>query len=149
MKVSEDLADFLFRVLFSLIFVGLGAEHMVSDDLIQRLMPAWVPFPRLVSFSCGMWLLVWGVMIVLGWKLRLAAQALGVFVIIVTIAVHLPGVLLQPLSMHPECGWIWDILQRTNLVKNLCLLGVCFHLLHHNAGRYSLERYLKSKQGIQ
>ena len=28
------------------------------------------------------------------------------------------------------------------LVKNLCLLGVCVHLLSHQPGRYSLDRYL-------
>jgi NAD(P)-dependent dehydrogenase (short-subunit alcohol dehydrogenase family) len=30
----------------------------------------------------------------------------------------------------------------SNFVKNLCLLGVCFHLLHHQTGKLSLESYL-------
>ena len=49
MKISADMADVLFRGLFCLIFVGLGAEHLFSDDLIRRLMPTWVPFERAVS----------------------------------------------------------------------------------------------------
>ncbi len=145
MKISPDSADLLFRCLFCLIFVGLGGEHIFSDTLILRLMPEWVPAPRLVSLACGIWLSVWGTFILVGWKLRWAAFALGAFLVVVTIAVHLPGVVSAPDSITAESRWLWDILQRTNLVKNLCLLGVCFHLLHHQLGKYSLEYVLMSR----
>ena len=145
LKISTDLADFFFRGLFCLIFVGLGLEHIVSDELIQRLMPEWVPYKRLVSLVCGMWLFFWGTLILIGWRIRWAAIALGAFLVPVTIAVHLPGVIFDPPQIIPEYQWMWDILQRTNLVKNLCLLGVCFHLLHHDVGRYSLEGYLRER----
>ena len=79
-----------------------------------------------------------------GWQMRLAAFALGMFLVVVTVAVHVPGVLTQPAALPPGSQWMWDILQRSNLVKNLCLLGVCFHLHYHQLGRYSLERYLKA-----
>ena len=143
--MNRDLADLLFRSLFCLIFVGLGGEHLMSDELIQMLMPAWVPFQRLVSIGCGIWLVSWGGMILLGWGLRWAALALGVFLLIVTLGVHLPGVIGNPPEIHQDCVWMWTILQRTNLVKNLCLLGVCFHLLYHDVGKYSLENYLRDR----
>lgn len=139
--MNRDVADLLFRVLFCLIFVGLGGEHILSDELIQMLMPAWVPFKRLVSIGCGVWLVSWGSLILVGWKMRWAAIALAAFLLVVTLGVHLPGVLSNPPEMHQECVWLWMILQRTNLVKNLCLLGVCFHLLYHDVGKYSLEQY--------
>ncbi len=139
-KISPDLADLLFRLFFCLIFVGLGAEHIVSDALIQRLMPRWILYPRAVSIACGIWLLGWGSLILLGWHIRWAAIALGLFLILVTIVVHLPGVFSYPSGLPASARWMWDILQRTNLVKNLCLLGVCFHLQHHTVGKYSLER---------
>jgi len=142
-KLSKDLQEFLFRALFCLIFVGLGAEHLFSDTLIQKLMPTWVPFPRLISFLCGAWLFFWGSLILLGWQLRAASIALGVFLIGVTLAVHVPGVVSVPAQVFPEDQWMWIILQRTNLVKNLCLLGVCFHLFNHELGRYSLTKYFK------
>ena len=56
----------VFRVLFSSIFSGLGGEHIVSDKLIQNLMPAWVPAPRMFSVLAGMLLLIGGTMILLG-----------------------------------------------------------------------------------
>ena len=141
MKISADTADLLFRALFCLIFVGLGAEHVFSDDLIRRLMPAWVPFERVVSIVCGLWLMGWGAFILLGIKLRWAAIALGLFLVIVTAAVHLPGVFDTPSDIHPSSTWMWDVLQRSNLAKNMCLLGVCFQLLHHRVGKYSLEKH--------
>ncbi len=141
MKINADVADLMFRSLFCLIFVGLGGEHIVSDTLIQRLMPSWVMYPRAVSLLCGFWLLGWGTLIFLGWHIRWAAVALGSFLVVVTVVVHLPGVFHCPATIDPKNRWMWDILQRTNLVKNICLLGVCFHLLHHSVGKYSLEHW--------
>ncbi len=144
MKLDADLSDLLFRALFCLIFVGLGAEHIIDDALIQKLMPDWVPLKRGVSVLCGVWLFGWGGLILIGWQLRWTALALGFFLVVVTLGVHLPGVLASP-YLDADCAWMWDILQRTNLVKNVCLLGVCFHLLHHEVGRYSLAHYLRRR----
>ncbi|MCB0354277.1 MAG: DoxX family protein, partial [Bdellovibrionales bacterium] len=121
MRLGRDESEFLFRALFCLIFVGLGGEHIVSDQLIQKLMPHWVPYPRLVSILCGIWLVVWGGFILIGYRIRLAAFALGLFLVIVTAAVHVPGVMVEP-QFSPDVAWMWTVLQRSNLVKNLCLL---------------------------
>ena len=145
MKAHADVIDLVFRVLFCFIFLGLGGEHIVSDQLIQRLMPDWVPSKRLVSIGCGIWLVTWGSFLMVGWQLRRAAIALGLFVAVVTVFVHVPGVLESPSWITADCQWSWDVLQRSNLVKNLCLLGVCIHLLQHTAGRYSLQHYLDSR----
>lgn len=144
--IDEDVSDLVFRLLFCLIFVGLGLEHIFSDTLIQHLMPTWMPMKRLVSFSCGLWLVSFGSLILLGWKLRIAACGLAAFLVVVTLSVHIPGVMFQSASISPENYWMWEILQRTNLVKNLCLLGVCFQLLHHKVGKYSLEKWLESRR---
>ena len=145
LTINKDCSDFIFRFLFCSIFVGLGAEHLFSDTLLRELMPHWVPFPRAISILCGLWLVGWGSLILLGWHIRWAAQALAVFLIIVTLAVHAPGILARPQEVGASCQSLWDILQRSNLVKNVCLLGVCFHLLHHELGRYSLEFFLAHK----
>lgn len=145
MKISEDLADFLFRALFCTIFVGLGGEHIFSDALIQHLMPEWIVAKRTVSLVCGFWLVGCGLLILVGWHIRKAAYGLGAFLIIVTLLVHLPGVMLPAEQLPDEYQWMWQILQRSNFVKNICLLGVCFHLLHHRVGKYSLDAWLKER----
>lgn len=143
--VSSDLADLIFRALFCLIFVGLGAEHLFSDALIQHLMPEWMPMKRAVSIACGLWLFGWGMMIFIGYKVHVAAYGLALFLVTVTVLVHMPGVMFRAPNIPEDCYWMWEILQRTNLVKNLCLLGVCFNLLHHELGKYSLESYLRTR----
>lgn len=144
--MSRNLSDLLFRVLFSSIFLGLGMEHIFSDSLIMLLMPAWLPDPRTVSIISGCILISGGTMILLGWNVRIAAMVLGSFVITVTLTVHLPGLFTQPTAIPSECSWLWTVFQRSNFVKNLCLLGVCFHLLHHQVGRYSIYLLFPSKK---
>ncbi len=141
---GKDEAEFVFRSLFCLIFIGLGGEHLLADDLIQKLMPTWMPAKRTVSLICGAWLMFWGLFILIGYRLRTAAIALGTFVVIVTLLVHVPGVIMEPV-LPTEHAWMWIVLQRSNLVKNLCLLGVCFLLLHHKPGKYSLHSLLAKR----
>ncbi len=140
--VGRDVAELLFRLLFSSIFIGLGGEHIVDDTLIQHLMPPWMPWPRAVSVGAGLVLLSGGALVALGYRLRLAAVVLGTFLVAVTALVHVPPVLgLQ--AMPPDTTeWTWTILQRSNLVKNLCLLGVCLDLWWHQPGPLSLTAWL-------
>ena len=137
--MNKDLCDVLFRFLFSLIFLALGGEHILSDDLLQRLMPTWIPMPDTVSILVGMVLIVGGICILLGWRLRFAALLLGSFVIVVTLAVHIPAILMKPDFLEDSNRWMWDILQRSNLAKNVCLLGVCVLFWHYKPGRWSLD----------
>ena len=143
-KLSDDSTDCIFRTLFCLIFLGLGAEHLFSDQLIQNLMPGWLPWKRTVSVFCGFWLIVWGSLILVGGLVRWAARAGGAFLIIGTFAVHLPGAFIYPATLPEESRWMWDILQRSNLVKNFCLLGVCFLLLNYEVGKYSFDGIIKA-----
>ncbi len=138
--LSRDGNELVFRILFSSIFLGLGGEHLLDDRLIQNLMPAWIPTPRLLSVLAGLVLLTGGTMVLVGWRIRQAAWILGIFLVIVTLTVHLPAALLPPPPMPAEAEWMWVVLQRSNLVKNLCLLGVCFQLGYHQLGVYSLDR---------
>ena len=50
-----------------------------------------------------------------------------------------------PPELSADSRWMWDILQRSNFVKNLCLLGVCFHLLHHRTGCFSVDAWLRGE----
>ena len=59
------------------------------------------------------------------------------------IAVQVTAVLMKPEFVNESNIWMWDILQRSNFVKNLCLLGVCFHLLHHKTGCLSLDAWFR------
>ena len=141
-RIDSDLAELILRLLFSSIFLVLGAEHVFRDDLIQELMPVWMPEPRLFSLAAGFLLLAGGVSIALGYRIYIAATALGIFLVVVTLLIHVPGMFIYPADLPADWQWLWDLYQRSNFIKNVCLLGVCFHFLYHEPGSYSLDRFL-------
>ncbi len=145
LKIDYDWTDLGFRLLFSLIFLGLGAEHLFADELIRSMMPAWLPFQRLLSIVAGLVLLAGGFSVMLGYKSQLGATILGAFLIVVTLLVHAPALLNIPAELPEQWHWLWDVYQRSNFVKNLCLLGVCFHLTNHETGKYSVDKLLEAK----
>lgn len=136
--ISYDTADLLFRLLFSLIFIGLGLEHIFSDELIQGMMPEWIGNKRIASVVAGIVLLGGGLAVASGYKVPAAALVLGAFLIAVTLAIHLPALFVKPAGLPSDWTWLWDVYQRSNFFKNLCLLGVCFHLTHHRVGRFAV-----------
>jgi len=142
---DPDTSELIFRILFSSIFVVLGGEHLFSDDLILRLMPDWLPAKRAFSIASGLLLLAGGGMIAAGLRVHWAAMGLGAFLVVVTGVIHVPGMLVAPADLQGDWVWLWDVYQRSNFIKNLCLLGVCFHFLYHEPGRYSLEAHLERR----
>ena len=144
--VNHDVSELLFRLLFSSIFVVLGAEHLFHDELIQQLMPEWLPMKRAFSVASGVTLLVGGASIAFGVRVQAGAVLLGLFLIVVTLVIHVPGMFQVPGSISPEDMWLWDLYQRSNFIKNVCLLGVCLHLLTHEPGPYTLPRYLQRQR---
>lgn len=145
LPIHEDTSDLVFRVLFSTIFIGLGVEHLVSDTLLQTLMPDWLGPKRLASLASGGILLAGGLSIALGYKVDVGATVLAGFLVLVTAIVHAPGLVGAPPPRAEGCAWLWQVYQRSNFVKNICLFGVCIHLVTHRTGRHSLDAYLRRR----
>ena len=143
--LTEDISDLGFRWAFSSIFLGLGLEHLFSDQTIQLLMPQWMPEPRTISILCGVILVSGGGLIFAGLHLRAAAIVLSGFLIVVTAIVHGPGIISHPADLPSQWVWLWEVLQRSNFVKNLCLFGVCLRLFHYTPGKYSLQHWLSRR----
>jgi uncharacterized membrane protein YphA (DoxX/SURF4 family) len=141
---DPDTSELIFRLLFSSIFLVLGAEHLFDDRLIQGLIPDWVPLKRYASIGAGALLFVCGASIALGFRVYWAALAISAFLIAVTAIVHIPGMFSAPGGLSDDWRWLWDVYQRSNFIKNVCLLGVCFHFFYHEPGRYSLEARWRS-----
>lgn len=138
--LGRDAADLIFRGLFSSIFLGLGLEHLFSDRIIEGLMWDWLGPKRVLSVLCGWVLLAGASSLILGYRIREGATLLAAFLLVVTAVIHVPGLFIAPRDLPTEWHWLWDVFQRSNLVKNVCLLGVCIHLAtSHETGRYSLD----------
>ncbi len=145
--LSYDVTELIFRILFSLIFLGLGLEHLFSDHLIQDMMPDWLISKRFFSVLAGLVLLAGGLSVLTGYQTVKGGLLLGIFLIIVTALIHVPALFREPTGLPASWTWLWSVYQKSNLVKNLCLLGVCFHLINHQPGRYSLDEWLLRRGG--
>lgn len=117
-----DRADVAFRVLFSLIFVGAGLRHLFGpQEILERLRAAPLshlatsvaPAPFLVA-ATGVVLVLAGLCLLLGVRLRLASLAL--------IAV------LVPITAVVDLGHLGAL---GPLFKNIALLGGLIHFAAH------------------
>ena len=83
-----------------------------------------------IGYSAGIGCWGGGTLVLFG-----RATGLGAFAAVVTLAVHVPGGLARPVFVESEALWLWDILQRTNLVKKHLLVGGLFSLFTPSAGQ--------------
>ena len=83
------------RVLYGLLFVAAGLNHVISPAFYLKIMPPALPFPEALNYIAGLAEIVLGVMLILPRTSRLAAWGL----IALLIAVFPANVYM---AMHPE-----------------------------------------------
>lgn len=124
------LAETVFRVLFSLIFVVAGIMHLAAPDRVARRLAAaplarlatWVASPETLVVVAGVVLFVAGAALLLGLGTRLAALALIAVLIPITLTVQVGAGELGP------------------LFKNIAILGGLVHFAVLGTGGAALER---------
>lgn len=129
------LADPVFRVLTSLIFIIGGLGHFGQHGIMLERMkesPWWETINLIGDPSWLLWLsgaafIVAGVTLTLGWMTRLSAIILFVTLVPVTIAVH-----IAPGHVGP-------------LFKNIAIMGALIFLYAHGAGHYALDNRNKQR----
>jgi putative oxidoreductase len=129
---TARVAELMFRVLFSLIFIVAGVGHLVRPvtfverlllSPVGRLVAGVAPAELLVVVTGGV-LLVAGVALAIGYRTRLAAVALIGVLVPITVSTHIgaggdPGPLL----------------------KNVALLGGLIHFAAIEACEYSVDKW--------
>jgi uncharacterized membrane protein len=83
------------RVVIAMAAVFYGVEHFlhpanVPGVPLEKLMPAWIPWHRLISHLTGAILFVAGVSILLGKKIRMAAAYLGTWLVLLVVFIYGP-----------------------------------------------------------
>lgn len=134
-NTRAPIADTVFRVLLSGIFVTAGWAHLVRpDDVVARLLAAprahlatAVAPAELLVGATGVVLLVGGLALLLGLKTRVAAVVLAVCLVPITVTVQ-----LSPERLGP-------------LFKNIALLGGLIHFMFVDATahRWSCDRWVQ------
>ena len=89
------------RLAFAIAVLFFAVEHFqhpgsVPAVPLERMMPAWVPVPRLVNYGMGAVLLVSGALLLMNRWAREAAAWLGIVVTVVVVVIYGP----MPASAH-------------------------------------------------
>jgi putative oxidoreductase len=118
------------RILFALIFVASVMGHFSSAEITEAAAHG-VPLASVMVPLAGILALVGGLSIALGYRARLGALLLIVFLVPVTLFMHRFWGLPDPQAA---------MMQKVNFMKNLSLIGACLLIAYHGSGPYSLDR---------
>lgn len=131
--MDASIANFgpvIARVLLAALFLVNAVGMTAAFKKVAELMASKrVPTPRfLLALTIILWL-IGGVCLLLGWNVRLAASAMLLVMIPVTLVIHAP--------------WSADSAQFENelshFLKNVGILGGLLYVASFGAGPYSLE----------
>jgi putative oxidoreductase len=117
------------RILFSLIFLMGGLHHFAADS-IGYAASQGVPLASvLVPFS-GVLALVGALSIILGYKAKLGAWIIIIFLIPVTFSLHRFWAVADPMMMQ---------MQMAMFMKNIALVGGALIIAYFGAGPLSID----------
>lgn len=117
------------RVLFALPFLISAPMHFTAG-LVHYAASQGVFFPQLLVPLSGLLALIGGLSIALGYKARLGAFLLVVFLVPVTWTMHKFWILADPQAA---------MVQQAMFFKNVAMLGCALFLTHVGAGPISLD----------
>ncbi len=117
---------FVARVLVSIIFIIAGVGKITDfSGTVGFLGSIGLPFATFLTVVAIVFELGGGLMLLVGWKTKLATYALIVFTVIATLLAHLN---------------LSDQLQMTMFLKNLAIIGGLVLLSESGPGSFSLSK---------
>ncbi|MBI5532793.1 MAG: DoxX family protein [Deltaproteobacteria bacterium] len=117
------------RAMFALIFLLSAPKHF-SHQVIAYAASAGVPYAALLVPASGILALVGGLSVLLGYRARLGALLLVLFLVPVTLMMHRFWSLTDPMMIQ---------MQMAMFMKNVAMLGGALLVLHFGAGAVSFD----------
>jgi putative oxidoreductase len=120
------------RQLFSVIFIIASAGHF-GHGTIASAAQHGVPMAGLLVPASGLTALVGGLSLLFGYRARLGAWLLVLFLVPVTLTMHNFWTMSDPVMVQ---------MQQAMFVRNLLMLGVALLIAHFGAGPLSLDAFM-------
>lgn len=117
------------RILYATIFITAGPGHF-SKQAIAFAAGHGVPLASIAVPLSGIMAIAGGLSILLGYKARIGAWLLVLFLVPVTIMMHNFWAIADPMAAQ---------MQRIMFMKNLSMLGSALLIAHFGAGPLSLD----------
>ena len=126
---STGLLVLLGRLFFALIFLVAGPRHFMSQTIAYAASQGAPLASILVPFS-GLLAILGGLSILLGYRARVGAWLIAIFLIGVTPAMHKFWGVTDPMAFQ---------IQFIMFMKNVSMLGGALLIAHFGAGPWSLD----------
>jgi putative oxidoreductase len=117
------------RALFALIFIVAAFGHFSSGEVAYA-EHAGVPLARIAVPGSGVLSLIGGLSVLLGYRTRIGAWIIVVFLIPVTVMMHNFWAMSDPMMVQ---------MQLAMFLKNVSMLGGALLLAYFGAGPFSLD----------
>jgi len=133
------------RVLLSAIFLAsaLGNKIPKFNDVVGYMASEGVPVPKIMLGGAIVFLIVGSLSIILGFKARIGATLLLVFLILATYFFHdfwtVSNDAMWVLSLNEDVKKPVKLVENINFMKNLGLMGAMLMIIANGAGAMSLD----------
>ncbi|WP_456428488.1 DoxX family protein [Rhodocaloribacter sp.] len=118
------------RILFSLPFILFGFNHLMKLDAISGYAASHgVPAPTFVTIVTGLMIIAGGLSVMLGYKAKIGAWLLVVFLIPVAFVMHNFWSVEDAMKQN----------EMAHFLKDLALAGGALLITHFGTGPYSLD----------
>lgn len=124
------------RLLFALVFIFSSFGHF-NEHTIAFAAAKGLPLASLLVPLSGIVELMGGLSILLGFRARIGALLLVLFLVPVTLTFHQFWTIADPLAKQMELA---------AFLKNLSLIGAALIIARFGAGEFSLDRFLERKK---
>ena len=126
------------RILLSFMFIYAGYGKLVDPSGTAGMITgAGIPAATVLAYLAGLFELVAGLMVLVGFQTKLAAAALGLFCIFTAFVFH-NSTIVVPDWPEAALGLI-NMFNGLIFLKNLTLAGGYFALVAAGAGAYSID----------
>jgi putative oxidoreductase len=117
------------RILYSAIFILSSFQHF-TKGMITYAANQGVPLASFLVPASGVLALLGGLSILLGYKAKLGAWLIALFLIPITFAMH---------EFWKETDPMVKMTEQIMFMKNISMLGAAFLITYFGAGPYSLD----------
>lgn len=118
------------RVFYAMIFIMASFGHF-SGEIIQHAASEGVPFPSFLVPLSGIMSLLGGLSILIGYKAKLGAWLIILFMLPTTLIMHQFWGIEDPMTAN---------LQRVMFLKNLALIGSAMLIAYFGSGPLSADK---------
>jgi putative oxidoreductase len=138
MSNTNSILILVARILLSFMFIFSGFGKL-SDPAgtAQMIAGAGMPAATLLTYVAGLFELVTGLCVLVGFQMRIVGFALAVFCVFTGVMFHLSTVNVPDFPAAAN-GWI-NALNFVNFLKNVTLAGAYVMLATNGPGLYSLD----------